>query len=659
MIASLMMAEGREGPPHGLPSNDFLDDDQLTVSTEVATPPPALTEDMVEGALRHQPPDIERDQEPETTDLRIPPESTIVTTDGEHMSRQFAIGVSHDNDHLHPADPIVPNKVPESASTHRRPATSNYSGCNASDSPAVGSSAGHSILVEFLSAFLPSWKIVGVYPDNGFLEVRLQIPDTGARKRSAPEPEPAVNDGPENPIEVDMFSDEECDSSVRSDDCQQPGDSVDAIRWSASSVDDDTVKIVAQHMSVLKEAYATIEDPGKVLSEPQASGDAVVLRASKTKAVNFGFLGDLGHIIDNIGDDIGDIVKEIGDAIASWPGDVWQWLRNEAKSVGRIVKDTVTGVLHFFAKIGEEVYHTVLDTVHAVVGAAEWVFDKLKTGAEKLINFVEMLFQWDDIRRTKDVTHNVVRLWLQDQVDKIPQVRHVLDETIATVEGKMDEWAKIDSWSPGLGDMAKKPASGSGSNQFKNQTSASSFLADKYRDHATQLQILGDSPTAHVAEELLDELLTAVSNEGHVLGAIFTQLRTLVEQFASLAVEEILKRIAGILVDGILSSVQVVVDALLNVLCQLAQSALEILDTKIHIPVISNILNSIGVPDISFLDLFTWISAVAVTVVYKIAKAHPPFPGGDSSVKAILEQQVSFNVTATFSVVQIHIGWHL
>ncbi|GFG17524.1 hypothetical protein IFM61392_10081 [Aspergillus lentulus] len=141
MIASLMMAEGREGSPHGLPSNDFLDDDQLTVSTEVATPPTALTEDMVEGALRHQPPDIERDREPETTDLRIPGESTIVTTDGEHMSRQFDIGVSHDTAPVHPADHILPNKVPDSASTStpRRPVTSNYSGCNPSGSSAVGS----------------------------------------------------------------------------------------------------------------------------------------------------------------------------------------------------------------------------------------------------------------------------------------------------------------------------------------------------------------------------------------------------------------------------------------------------------------------------------------------------------------------------------------
>ncbi|GFF29380.1 hypothetical protein IFM61606_10347 [Aspergillus udagawae] len=158
----------------------------------------------------------------------------------------------------------------------------------------------------------------------------------------------------------------------------------------------------------------------------------------------------------------------------------------------------------------------------------------------------------------------------------------------------------------------KKACIWSGSDQFKNQTPGSAFLADKYRDHATQLQILGDSPRAQVVDELLNDLLTAVSNEGHVIGAIFTQLETLLEH------------------------VQIVVDALLNVLCELAQSALKVLDTKIQIPVISDILNSIGVPGMSFLDLFSWISAVAVTVVYKVAKGQAPFSGGDSSVKAII-----------------------
>jgi phage-related protein len=103
-----------------------------------------------------------------------------------------------------------------------------------------------------------------------------------------------------------------------------------------------------------------------------------MLRASVTKVVNFGFLGDLSDVIDDIGDAVADVVDYIGGIIASEVGDVWQWMKNKANSVGRIVKGTVTGILQFFAKIGEKVYHAVLDTVHVVVGAVEWVFDRLR-----------------------------------------------------------------------------------------------------------------------------------------------------------------------------------------------------------------------------------------------------------------------------------------
>ena len=46
-------------------------------------------------------------------------------------------------------------------------------------------------------------------------------------------------------------------------------------------------------------------------------------------------------------------------------------------------------------------------------------------------------------------------------------------------------------------------------------------------------------------------------------------------------------------------------------------------------------MNAIGIPDISFLDLFTWIAAVGYTVVYKITKDEAPFPDNES-VRAII-----------------------
>jgi hypothetical protein len=111
-----------------------------------------------------------------------------------------------------------------------------------------------------------------------------------------------------------------------------------------------------------------------------------------------------------------------------------------------------------------------------------------------------------------------------------------------------------------------------------------------------------------------------------VLDTLITRLETLAHDFPKLNVEDVLKRLLGILVDGVLSSAKVVVDALLKILHDVASAAMSILDAKIHIPIISDILNAIGIPDISFLDLFCWISAVAYTVVYKIAAGSAPFP---------------------------------
>ncbi|KAE8332850.1 hypothetical protein BDV39DRAFT_199851 [Aspergillus sergii] len=187
------------------------------------------------------------------------------------------------------------------------------------------------------------------------------------------------------------------------------------------------------------------------------------------------------------------------------------------------------------------------------------------------------------------------------------------------------KWTGRTDWGS-LGPATEKTASGSASNPAEGQTSGSQLLAGHFRTHASELRILGDSPPFDATDNVIDDLLTALSNEGQVLGTTYTQLQELAKDFSSMNLEDVLKRLAGILGDVVLSSARVVVDALLDVLHDMASAAVTLLDTKIHIPVISDILNAIGVPDLSFLDLFTWIAVVAYTVVYKIGKSEAPFP---------------------------------
>ncbi|PYI06803.1 hypothetical protein BO78DRAFT_367819 [Aspergillus sclerotiicarbonarius CBS 121057] len=384
-----------------------------------------------------------------------------------------------------------------------------------------------------------------------------------------------------------------------------------------SSIPDRDVQAVAQNLGLLREAY---ERSSSILGSLDDLGDD---------------LRDLGDDLGTLAGDLGDFLESIPDAVSSAWGDTWQLMKNAAGSVGRLVYDTVTKSLHFIAKIGKQIYHVALDTLNAMIGAAQWVLKQIKATWEKLKRFFQTLLHWGDIRRTKDVMHNLIRLWLHDQVNHIPRARQALDSTIAEVEKQVNKWARVSDWSPKLGEGATRSASGTGSDPSESLTPSAKLFSDTYRDHARELQVLGDEPALDLVENLLLELLTAVSNEGQVLSAVFSQLQDLVKQFHSLSVVEILQKLAAILIDGTLSSVQVVVDALLNVLAELAQSALDVLDTKIHIPIISDILNTIGVPDISFLDLFTWIGAVAVTVVYKVTEGHYPFPEGDSEVQAL------------------------
>ncbi|KAF7118838.1 hypothetical protein CNMCM5793_008467 [Aspergillus hiratsukae] len=197
MTAFPMFIEGMsEEPTHGLSLGVSQDDDQVTVSTERATPPPSLTEDMAEGTLHRQSPGIGQDQEQKITDSRVPSEYINATTEGDHRSRESAIGVFQGTDPAHRLHSVQPNEVQESASTPG-PATSNYSGCNTLDSAAVESSDALNIFHKSIALFCPTWKIIESYPDaSGYLEVRLRILDPGAQKRPAPKPEPTAYGGP-------------------------------------------------------------------------------------------------------------------------------------------------------------------------------------------------------------------------------------------------------------------------------------------------------------------------------------------------------------------------------------------------------------------------------------------------------------------------------
>ncbi|KAI1157967.1 hypothetical protein F5B18DRAFT_668613 [Nemania serpens] len=107
----------------------------------------------------------------------------------------------------------------------------------------------------------------------------------------------------------------------------------------------------------------------------------------------------------------------------------------------------------------------------------------------------------------------------------------------------------------------------------------------------------------------MNVLLDAVSNEGQVLSEINTKLKEVTINIASTSVTGSIKKIAAILGEGMLPSIRVVLDASPRCSHLLANTALDLLDTKVYIPITSDILEAIGVPSISLFGLFSSVNA--------------------------------------------------
>lgn len=131
------------------------------------------------------------------------------------------------------------------------------------------------------------------------------------------------------------------------------------------------------------------------------------------------------------------------------------------------------------------------------MGAVEWIFNAIKTGISAVLNFIKFLFEWDDIKRTKNVMHLVTKLYLENQVvelkDEIQGAKFKFDNHIDAFGQKVSAWAGID-WAS-MGDIAQKPAGSSTSDPMSGQTAASQLFSNHFKDNAGSLTVKGDTPS--------------------------------------------------------------------------------------------------------------------------------------------------------------------
>lgn len=337
------------------------------------------------------------------------------------------------------------------------------------------------------------------------------------------------------------------------------------------------------------------------------------------------------------------IVGGILDPIEAAAGDLLNWIEGAADYVVHLVQDAATDLWHFVVEIADKAYYFVLDAAEKVVGALVAIYDAIKTAIEDLIAFLEFLFEWKDFVRTKDVCKKLLILGLNAVAESGDTLKQDIDNLLTDARTKVDDWADVkqDSWAPKASNSDQPVGYLRSVADIENALTAPAlFLYHHFSDNVSGAQATGTA-SGSPADSLLDQALAAMEDGGDLLLSAANRIQSDLiagSQFETLSLEEVLKRLTAIVVDAFLDGTEVLLDTLVDLVTALLSGALELLDSPIWIPVVSDILEDVFGVEISFsmLDVIMMVAAIPATLVYKGILGSAPFSEGDGYSDKIL-----------------------
>lgn len=329
-------------------------------------------------------------------------------------------------------------------------------------------------------------------------------------------------------------------------------------------------------------------------------------------------------------------------------GDLFNWLASGVDALVQVFEDAVNDIWYVMVTIGDAVYHAVLDCVEAVVAAATWIYNAIKIAVEDVIQFLEFLFGWQDILTTHKVLKNVFLCVAQSAVDGIETAKTAVHTISADLQAQINAWA-------GLPDFNQTASATIAANPPPNgQNSAPANLGVHHFQGGAASASSSLSPVSP-AEQILHDLVQLMEQEGDTLSAAANAVKTqIIDQFSTLSVTDIIKKLLGIVADTVIQSTENVLETALDVFAQLVRGAIDLLTAKLDIPVLSWLYHELTGEDLSFLDVVCLVAAIPVTIVYKAATLaatqteKAPFPEGDPFTNGLLAAKNWSQIQAQF-----------
>ncbi|KAF9069721.1 hypothetical protein BDP27DRAFT_1363075 [Rhodocollybia butyracea] len=327
-------------------------------------------------------------------------------------------------------------------------------------------------------------------------------------------------------------------------------------------------------------------------------------------------------------------------------GDVLQWLGDAWKDATNFIVEEVNGFWHLVVTIAGEVYDAILDSLSAVAGAFQFVFNKLQVVWEDLVAWLGFIFEWDDIVRTHKVMKNIFRLYAQQAVSQISTLESQVQSAFSQLQNTVSGWAGLPSSGPTIGSQTSSSSQLPGSNS--PQTNWALYQA-KSNFSASTTSFSPATPSSSAMDQILDQLQQMATQEESEVVTMVNQIKSeIVDNIYTLTPNEILQKLSGIIANLFLASAETLVTTLIQLLEIIMSGLVDMLDAPLEIPILSSLYESISGDTLTFLDLFCLIGAIPATILFKLEAGSAPYP--DNSATTALINATDFSTLSSLLI---------
>jgi hypothetical protein len=321
-------------------------------------------------------------------------------------------------------------------------------------------------------------------------------------------------------------------------------------------------------------------------------------------------------------------------------GHMFRWMKSEAtKAVNMttaVIKDVGGDVLkdiyHFYITMENAVYHFVIQCISDVVNAIHSILKSIATAFENMVQWLGMIFRFDDILRTHAVLKKVVNIFVSYATTNMSSLSSELTDVFNNARGELDPTTGLPPGGAPSSDQtysttmaastppagSKSPSANYGTHHLKSNAASSD------NDYST---------TYSPGTSIFQDLLTLLEQEGDAITQLVTQLQTDLADFNSLSATEMIIKVMQDIITFALSTGENILQFAVTVLSQMLSNVTDILDATIHIPILTWFYKKMTTTqenpngdDLTPLDLFCLVSAIPSTVIFKAVKGVAPYP---------------------------------